>query len=67
MKLRLKDSIVLGLTFQCPCGRTNRCKVSSIIGQNDQQVQFKCGKCKAIVSLPKKKEDIEKQIGVAHA
>jgi hypothetical protein len=62
LRLKGKTGVVLGLTFQCPCGRVNRVRVGSIVGQNTEKVQFRCSACKSINNLPKKKEDIEKAI-----
>jgi hypothetical protein len=60
IKIRTVGLKVLGLTFQCPCGRTSRVRVCHIVGQNEDTVQFKCKGCASIVNLPKKKEVIEK-------
>ena len=63
LKLRTKnDTIVLGLSFQCSCGRINRVKAHQLVGQNDTTVQLKCRGCKSIVNLPKKREDIQRAL-----
>lgn len=68
LKLRCKGklkNVVIGVSFLCPCGKQNRRKVGSIVGQNMDTVQFRCGGCRSIVNLSKQPRETEEKLEAA--